>query len=95
MSAEVLLGKDARATQATHLGQTVDELVRKRLSAGLLHKLLLLLRSGIFPLGADQAVLDILVDGGVEKEGLLLHEADLGPPPLEIDLFEVSPPNGD
>ena len=66
-----------------------DEVVCERLFTSLLYKLLLRLQGLILPSRTDQAKLDIVVDGVVEEERLLLNQADLSSPPLEVDIFEV------
>jgi hypothetical protein len=71
-----------------YLWQAADELIRKSLSTGLLHHFFLQLQLGILPLGADKSKLNIIVYGIVEEKGLLLNEADLAAPPLEIDLSQ-------
>lgn len=70
----------------TYVRQTADKLVSKRFNACLLHKLFLRLKVRVLPFGADKAKLNICVDGVVEETGLLLHKANLGPPPLEVNL---------
>ena len=70
----------------TYIWQTVDELVRKRLTACLFDKDLLCFGGGVFPFGTDEAKFDIGIDGVVEEAWLLLHEPDLSPPPLQVDV---------
>lgn len=49
----------------------------------------------VFPLGSDEAVCDVAEDGVVEEEGLLLDQADLRPPPFEVQIFQVVAANRD
>lgn len=69
-----------------HLGQSADELICKSLGTRLFHEVFSCLGVGILPFCANQAKLDICVDGVVEETRFLLHKANLCPPPLEVNL---------
>lgn len=79
----------------TYIRQATNELVRESLDASLFYKLLLYLDVGILPFSTDKPKLDIVVDGVVEETWFLLHQTDLCPPPLEIDLPQVPSPDRD
>jgi hypothetical protein len=49
----------------------------------------------MLPLGADKAKLNVGIDGVVEERRLLLDEADLSSPPLQVNLPQGSPADGD
>lgn len=70
----------------TNLGQATDELIGVSFDASLLHQFFFDLRTGIFPLSANESKSNVIVDGVVEEAWLLLNQADLRPPPLEVDL---------
>ncbi len=78
----------------THIRQTVDKLVRKRLTACLFDKFLLRFEGSVLPFSTDEAKLDVGVDGVVEEAWLLLHEPDLSPPPLQVDVSQRSSTDG-
>jgi len=78
-----------------YLGQPSDELVGEGLLARCLDERGPDVVVGRLPLGADETVLDVLGDGVVEQEGLLLDEADLRPPPLDVDILELCHSAGD
>lgn len=49
----------------------------------------------VFPLCSDEAVCNVAENSVVEEEGLLLDQADLRPPPFEIEIFQVVATNRD
>jgi hypothetical protein len=77
-------------TSHAYIRQAVDELVSKRFNTCLFYKLFLCLKVRIFPLSANETKLDVCVNGVVKEAGLLLHEADLRSPPLEVNLPQGS-----
>lgn len=58
--------------------------------SGLLNPFLLLLDTCVFPLCPDQAVRNVLEDGSVEEDWLLLDEAHVGAKPVEIERIDCS-----
>jgi hypothetical protein len=48
----------------------------------------------MFPFSPDQAILDVLVNGRVKEDVILLDKANLVAPPLDVKLREQPLPNG-
>ena len=81
--------------ESAYFRQLGDEFIRKSLLAGSSHQLHLLLARVMLPLRSYQAILDILEYRVVEEEWFLLNKSDLRPPPLEVNLMQIFPANGD
>lgn len=75
---------------APHIWQTVNELVCKGFFARLLNEGPLLVFWRVFPFSSDETVLDVLQDCLVEQKRLLLHQANLRSPPLEVDFPQMT-----
>ncbi|GJC95043.1 hypothetical protein ColKHC_03869 [Colletotrichum higginsianum] len=71
------------------LGEAGDEVVGVGHPRGVLDQLLLLLVGGALVLGADEAVPDVLVDGGGEEGGLLADEGHLLAEPAQVQGADV------
>ena len=78
-----------RGFKPIYLWQPRDELIGKGFTTGFLHEGGFLLLRCVFPNCSDETVLDVLLDGVVKEEGLLLDEPDLRSPPSEVHFFQV------
>ena len=74
---------------ATYFWQAIDKFVSMHFLARLKHHLSLLSFGFICPFGSYETIRNILKNGITEKKGFLLNNADLGPPPMKIDIFQI------
>lgn len=72
------------------IGKAIDKPVSKRLPTGRGDELALLRLAFVLEIGPHKAVRHVVENGVVEQEGILLHEADLRPPPREIDVVQLA-----
>ena len=76
-----------------YLGKRNDEIMRICFFARSLYKRLLPAIFDVLPFSPDQTQFDVSKDGVIEEEWLLLDDANLRAPPLEVDLSDVGVPN--
>ncbi len=74
---------------AHYLRQHPNELIGTRLPASCKHHFLLHVLTGILPPGSNEPVLHILKNGKVEQKRLLLNNAYLCSPPMQINLVQI------
>ena len=91
----LLLASVKLSTRSTYVGQFLNKVISKSFLTGFPDHFVLCGAVSLFPFSAVESEGNVVEDCVVEEKGLLLYEANLGSPPFEIDVLDVSTSDAD